>query len=77
MPLEAMRFDLTPVGLHHLLIHYDIPEVDTETWRLEVDGLVERPLSLSLDDLRRDPPVGGSSRSSAPATAVRSSTRTS
>ena len=59
MPLEALRFDLTPVGLHYLLTHYDIPEVDPDTWRLEVDGLVERCRSLSLDDLR-DP---GSTRS--------------
>ena len=48
MPLEALRFDVTPVGLHYLLIHYDIPVVDPETWRLEIDGLVEQPLSLSL-----------------------------
>ena len=57
LPLEALRFDLTPVGLHYLLTHYDIPEVDAGTWRLEVDGLVERPLSLSLDDLRARPSV--------------------
>jgi DMSO/TMAO reductase YedYZ molybdopterin-dependent catalytic subunit len=55
MPLEALRWDVTPVGLHYLLIHYDIPEVDTATWRLEIDGLVEQPLSLSLDDLRERP----------------------
>ena len=52
MPLEALRFDVTPVGLHYLLIHYDIPAVDPEAWRLEIGGLVDRPLSLSLDDLR-------------------------
>lgn len=52
LPLEALRWDITPIGLHYLLTHYDIPEVDAETWRLEVGGLVERPLSLSLDELR-------------------------
>ena len=55
MPLEALRWDVTPVGLHYLLVHYDIPDVDPGAWRLEVDGLVERPLSLSLDDLRTRP----------------------
>ena len=44
MPLETLREPITPVGLHYLLIHYDIPSVDPETWRLTVDGLVERPL---------------------------------
>ena len=57
MPLEALRWDVTPLGLHYLLAHYDIPDVDAMTWRLEVDGLVERSLSLSLDDLRGRPAV--------------------
>jgi sulfane dehydrogenase subunit SoxC len=52
LPLEALRYDTTPVGLHYLLIHYDIPAIDPASWRLEVGGLVERPQRLSLDDLR-------------------------
>src|SRR6266566_4731860 len=52
MPLEALRYPITPAGLHYLLIHYDIPAVDAEAWRLTVDGVVARQLSLSLDDLR-------------------------
>ena len=51
-PLEALAYDVTPVGMHYLLIHYDVPRVDPAGWRLEVDGAVERPMSLSLDDLR-------------------------
>jgi DMSO/TMAO reductase YedYZ molybdopterin-dependent catalytic subunit len=57
MPLEAMRHAVTPPGLHYLLVHYDIPAVDPDTWRLEIGGAVERPLSLSLEDLRTRPPV--------------------
>lgn len=30
---------------------------DPEAWRLEVGGMVERALTLSLDDLRRQPPL--------------------
>src|SRR5438270_6845485 len=52
IPLEALRYDVTPIGLHYLLTHYDIPVVDPESWRLEVGGEVERPLSLSLPDIR-------------------------
>ncbi len=52
LPLEALRHDITPPGLHYLLIHYDIPDVDPAGFRLEVGGAVERPLSLSLDELR-------------------------
>jgi sulfane dehydrogenase subunit SoxC len=57
MPLEALRWEVTPLGLHYVLTHYDIPDVDPASWRLVVDGLVERPLSLSLDDLRTRPAV--------------------
>src|SRR3954470_1878175 len=57
LPLEALRHEITPPGLHYLLIHYDIPEVDPATFRLEVGGAVERPLSLSLEDLRARPRV--------------------
>jgi sulfane dehydrogenase subunit SoxC len=57
MPLEALRWDVTPIGLHYLLTHYDIPEVNPDTWRLEVDGLVEAPCSLSLEELQARPAV--------------------
>ena len=36
MPLEAMRHDITPVGLHYLLVHYDVPVIDPASWRLAV-----------------------------------------
>jgi len=52
LPLEALRHDITPPGLHYLLIHYDIPAIDPDTYRLEIGGAVERPISLSLDALR-------------------------
>jgi DMSO/TMAO reductase YedYZ molybdopterin-dependent catalytic subunit len=55
MPLEAMRYDLTPPGLHYLLIHYDIPLLDEQTWRLRVAGLVARPVTLDLAALRALP----------------------
>jgi sulfane dehydrogenase subunit SoxC len=54
-PLEALRHPITPVGLHYLLIHFDIPEVDERTWRLHVAGRVERDLKLALDELKSRP----------------------
>ncbi len=57
MPLEALRWAITPPGLHYLLIHYDVPLVDPATWRLDVGGAVERPLRLGLDELRARPAV--------------------
>jgi DMSO/TMAO reductase YedYZ molybdopterin-dependent catalytic subunit len=55
MPLEALRYELTPVGLHYLLVHYDIPAIDPATWRLRVDGAVSQPLELDLAAVRARP----------------------
>jgi len=55
MPLEALRYPVTPVGLHYLLIHFDVPGVDPDDWRLTVRGAQE--LSLALDELRQRPRV--------------------
>jgi DMSO/TMAO reductase YedYZ molybdopterin-dependent catalytic subunit len=57
MPLEALRYDVTPPGLHYVLTHYDIPAVDPASWRLEIGGAVDRPQSLALDELMRRPAV--------------------
>jgi sulfane dehydrogenase subunit SoxC len=53
MPLEALRYDVTPAGLHYLLIHFDIPEADAAAWKLRVDGLVAHPLEFGVAALRR------------------------
>jgi len=57
MPLEALRYDITPPGLHYLLVHYDIPFVDPASWRLTINGAVERPVELDLARLRERPRV--------------------
>jgi DMSO/TMAO reductase YedYZ molybdopterin-dependent catalytic subunit len=54
-PLEALRHDVTPLGLHYLLVHFDIPAVDPGSWRLRVGGNVRRELELSLDEIRALP----------------------
>jgi sulfane dehydrogenase subunit SoxC len=57
LPLEALRYPVTPVGLHYVLTHYDIPAVDPAGWRLTVTGLVGRELTLSFDEVRALPVV--------------------
>ena len=52
IPLEALRYDLTPPGLHYVLVHYDIPAANAATWQLSVDGCVEQPLAFGLTELR-------------------------
>jgi sulfane dehydrogenase subunit SoxC len=55
MPLEALRYPITPIGLHYLLIHFDIPHVDVAHYELVVGGHVRKTLRLSLDDLKSRP----------------------
>jgi DMSO/TMAO reductase YedYZ molybdopterin-dependent catalytic subunit len=57
MPLEGLRYDITPIGMHYLLIHFDIPAADERTWTVEVGGMVEQPLTLSVEELRSRPAV--------------------
>src|SRR6266496_949053 len=55
MPLEGLRYPITPTGMHYLLIHFDIPEVLASDWQLKVGGLVSQPLSLTLEEIKRRP----------------------
>lgn len=42
---------ITPVDRFFRRSHAAVPDIDLETWRLEVEGLVERPVAYSLADL--------------------------
>jgi DMSO/TMAO reductase YedYZ molybdopterin-dependent catalytic subunit len=55
MPLEGLRYDITPVGMHYLLVHFDIPPIDPASWRLRIGGRVRKSLELSLAALRARP----------------------
>jgi len=55
MPLEGLRYPITPTGMHYLLVHFDIPDVNVPDWRLKLGGLVSNPVSLTLDDIKQQP----------------------
>jgi DMSO/TMAO reductase YedYZ molybdopterin-dependent catalytic subunit len=57
LPLEALRYDVTPPGLHYVLTHYDIPYVRGDDWELAVGGAVGRAFTLTLDELQTFPTV--------------------
>lgn len=52
---EGCKFDITPVGMHYLLIHFDIPKIDVDTYSFKVTGAVEKELTLTLEDLKQRP----------------------
>lgn len=55
--LETLRHDVTPTGLHYLLIHFDVPYIDTDLHRLEFADGFENSFTLSLDDIRELPQI--------------------
>ena len=51
-PLAKLIDDwITPNDLFYIRSHAPVPKIDTATFRLQVQGLVEKELSLSLQDL--------------------------
>ena len=56
-PLAPHQFvdELTPEHALFTLCHLGVAQLDAQTWRLRVDGMVRRPLELSLADLRALP----------------------
>ena len=56
-PLNLLRRDyVTPRELFYVRNHGSLPAVDPATYRLTVSGLVERPLELSLEQLKSEFP---------------------
>jgi len=47
--------EITETGPLFVLAHVGVPSIDAQEWSLEVCGLVDQTLSLSLDDLMRYP----------------------
>jgi DMSO/TMAO reductase YedYZ molybdopterin-dependent catalytic subunit len=54
-PLDLLTSYLTPNDVFFVRHHWNPTFPDAAAWRLTVDGEVERPLSLSLADLRAMP----------------------
>jgi sulfite oxidase len=56
--LEALgRASITPNDAFFVRSHFPVPELDPQSWRLEVSGLVASPLTLSLAELAAMPQV--------------------
>ncbi len=51
-PVEVFEQFLTPNRLFFIRSHFGPPAVGLNPWTLEVEGLVEKPITLSLDDLK-------------------------
>jgi sulfane dehydrogenase subunit SoxC len=56
-PIQNSVGSLTPSSLHYERHHAGIPTIDPAQHRLVIHGMVTRPLSLSMDDIKRLPSV--------------------
>jgi DMSO/TMAO reductase YedYZ molybdopterin-dependent catalytic subunit len=52
---ERLDSWLTPTDQFFTVHHYPVPAIAADSWHLNIDGLVNKPLSLSLADLRARP----------------------
>ncbi len=56
-PLESLEGVITPSSLHFERHHNGVPDLDPDTHRVLIHGLVERPLLFSIEALSRYPLV--------------------
>jgi sulfane dehydrogenase subunit SoxC len=57
-PLQEYAGIITPASLHFVQQHSShLPDIDAQQHRLTIHGMVDRPLSFSMDDLKRLPSV--------------------
>ncbi len=54
-PLHALKGIITPNGLHFTRTHNGVAHVDPTKFRLMIHGLVEKPIVLTLEQLKRYP----------------------
>lgn len=54
-PIQALEGMITPNGLHFEVTHNGVPDIDPDQHRLVIHGLVDRPLSFSLEALSKYP----------------------
>lgn len=57
MPVSGFIDEITPVEHFFVRCHTYTPDVKLADWSLKIDGLVNKPLTLTLADLKKLPPV--------------------
>lgn len=56
-PLQDLHGTITPADLHFERHHAGVPFIDPDRHKLVIHGMVERPMTFSMDDLKRFPAV--------------------
>ena len=56
-PWQDLEGTIVPNGLHFVRCHGGVVDINPKEWRLMIHGMVERPVILTLEDLKRYPSV--------------------
>jgi DMSO/TMAO reductase YedYZ molybdopterin-dependent catalytic subunit len=51
MPFETLDGFITPTESFYVRTHFPVPKIDKSSWRLQIEGEVERPFAISYDEL--------------------------
>jgi DMSO/TMAO reductase YedYZ molybdopterin-dependent catalytic subunit len=52
-PFPTLERFLTPNELFYVRTHFEVPDLEARTWRLSVEGAVEKPFEIGYDELRK------------------------
>jgi DMSO/TMAO reductase YedYZ molybdopterin-dependent catalytic subunit len=52
---EDLNSWITPNDKFFSIAHFNRPSIEADTWKLEIDGLVEKPMSLGLAEIKERP----------------------
>lgn len=54
-PITELKDGIVPNEQFFVRSHFAVPALDTKTWKLKIEGSVEKPIELSLADLQKLP----------------------
>lgn len=53
--LETIALDITPLGAHYLLTHFDIPILENSKHQIKFNGAFDNPFQVGIDQIRALP----------------------
>jgi DMSO/TMAO reductase YedYZ molybdopterin-dependent catalytic subunit len=54
-PISELKNAIVPNGHFFVRSHFAVPEIDVKKWTLRIEGAVEKPIDLTLEDLTQLP----------------------
>jgi DMSO/TMAO reductase YedYZ molybdopterin-dependent catalytic subunit len=52
---ELLDMDITDIASHYVLLHFDAQNIPEDTYTLKIKGLINRPMSFTLDQIKKFP----------------------